>query len=215
MLTLAYIALAILGCGYVAISVLLGHIADFGGEGHGDAGHADPGAAEAAHMDYGVESSGHGAVSAGAHGAAAFHFPFFSPLALATLFASIGGFGLIAKYGLEVDDGTSLLLSVPAALVTAYLVTYGAWRLVAASTGSSEIRLEDLAGAAAEVITPIPAGGVGEVAAIVGSQRFTAPAREAEGSEIPRGAQVTVLRMVGTTLLVKAGERKEGGSGNA
>jgi membrane protein implicated in regulation of membrane protease activity len=203
-LTLTYLVLAVLGAGYLLISVLLGH-SDFGGGGDGSA-HADghaPGGGEA-HMDYGVDASGHASASAHAPHAPVFHFPFFSPLALATLFACIGGYGLIALYGLRVGDPASILIAIPAALVTAYLVTYAAFRIVGSSRGSSQIRLQDLAGAHAEVITPIPSGGVGEVAALVSGQRFTAPAREADGREVPRGATVTVLRMVGTTLLVKS-----------
>jgi hypothetical protein len=52
------------------------------------------------------------------------------------------------------------------------------------------------------VITPIPAGGIGEVAAIVKGQRFSGPAREQDGREVPRGAHVRVKAMVGTTLVV-------------
>lgn len=202
MLTLTYIALAVLGAGYLVVSVLMGHLFDFsGGDAH--AGHVDAGGADHAHMDYGVDSTGHGDATASAHGAAEFHFPFFSPLALATLFACLGAYGLIAQFGLKVAEGTSLLVAIPAAFGTAYLVTYMGWRIVSSSRGSSQIRLQDLAGSPAEVITPIPKDGLGEVAALVGGQRFTAPARESEGREVPRGAQVTVLRMVGTTLLVK------------
>jgi hypothetical protein len=49
------------------------------------------------------------------------------------------------------------------------------------------------------------------VAALVGGQRFTAPAREADGGALARGAAVTIVRMVGTTLLVtsqRAGGRE-------
>jgi membrane protein implicated in regulation of membrane protease activity len=199
LLTLTYIALAVLGAGYLLFSVFLGH-SDFGGEGHGDAG---PHGGDA-HMDYGVDASGHASASAHAPHAAEFHFPFFSPLALATLFACIGGYGLIALYGFRTSDASSILAAIPAAVATAYLITYAGWRIVGSSRGSSQIRLQDLAGAHAEVITPIPKDGLGEVAALVGGQRYTAPAREAHGREVPRGAQVTVLKMVGSTLLVES-----------
>ena len=56
----------------------------------------------------------------------------------------------------------------------------------------------------AEVITPIPAGGVGEAAAVVHGERFTASAREVDGLEVPRGAIVTVVRYTGATLYVRA-----------
>lgn len=202
MLTLTYLALAVLGAGYLLLSVFTGH-SDAGGDGHSDAGHVSHGGGDA-HMDYGVDAGGHASASADAAHAAEFHFPFFSPLALATLFACIGGYGLIALYGFHTKDATSILAAIPAAVVTAYLVTYAGWRIVGSSRGSSQIRLQDLVGVSAEVITPIPAGGLGEVAALVGGQRYTGAAREAHGREVPRGAQVKVLKMVGTTLLVES-----------
>jgi hypothetical protein len=45
---------------------------------------------------------------------------------------------------------------------------------------------------------------VGEVAVVVAGQRYTGPAREAEGREVPRGAVVTVVRVLGGTLGVSA-----------
>jgi membrane protein implicated in regulation of membrane protease activity len=199
LLTLTYLALAVLGAGYLVFSVFVGHFDFGGGDGHADAGHADGDT----HMDYGVDAAGHASASAHAPAAAEFHFPFFSPLALATLFACIGGYGLIALYGFRAKEATSILVAIPAAVATAYLVTYAGWRIVGSSRATSQIRLQDLAGAQAEVITPIPAGGVGEVAALVAGQRYTAPAREAHGREVPRGAHVKVLKMVGSTLIVE------------
>ena len=73
-----------------------------------------------------------------------------------------------------------------------------------ASIGSSEIRTRELVGAVGEVVTPIPAGGVGEVALIVGGQRFTNAAREVNGGDIPRGASIVVRQIGGATLLVEA-----------
>lgn len=195
MLTVAYIALAVLGCAYVLVSAFLGHASD------SDGGHDGP--AASSHSDYGVDGSGHGATHTGHGGDAAFHFPFFSPLALATLCAALGAWGLIAQFGFRVRGDASLLVAIPAALVTAYLVTWVSWRMVSGSRGTSAIRLDALAGAPAEVITPIPAGGVGEVAALVDGQRYTAPAREQGGGALARGTAVTVVRMVGTTLLVR------------
>jgi membrane protein implicated in regulation of membrane protease activity len=199
LLTLTYLALAVLGAGYLLFSVFLGH-SDFG---HGEGADAGPHGGDA-HMDYGVDAAGHASASAHAPHAAEFHFPFFSPLALATLFACIGGYGLIAIYGFGAKDAVSILAAIPAAVVTAYLITYAGWRIVRSSRGSSQIRLQDLVGVYAEVITPIPKEGLGEVAALVSGQRYTAPAREAQGREVPRGAQVKVLRMVGSTLLVES-----------
>lgn len=174
----------------------------FGGgdsDGGGDAGGAE------AQVDYGVDGGGHGTASAGADGAG-FSFPFFSPLAIATLLGTTGACGLIALKGFGLAGIRSLVAALPAALILTYIVTYASWRLVSRSRGSSQIRLEDLKGALAEVITPIPAGGIGEVAAMVAGQRYTAPARDEAGREVPRGARVTVRAMLGTTLIVYHGD---------
>jgi membrane protein implicated in regulation of membrane protease activity len=217
MLTLTYILFAAAGCLYVLIAAFLGHASDSVDFGHVHAGH-DAGAGHGGHdhghagdraygsdRAYGVGGGGHGSASAGTVGHPVFHFPFFSPLAIATLIAALGGFGLIGKYAFGLSDAGSLLLAVPAALATAYGVTYAGFRLVADARASSVIRMDQIAGSFAEVTAPIPAGGVGEAVAMVGGQRYSAPAREAGGGAVPRGATVTVVGMAGPTLLVKAG----------
>lgn len=202
MLTVAYIALAVLGCAYVLVAVFLGHHGDHAG---GDGAHA---AAHHESVSYGTEHGGQGTATAGDGAAAGFTFPLFSPLALATLFAAIGAYGLIAKYGFEVSDAASLGIAFPAALATAYAVTYFSWTVVTGSRGSSAIKVGALAGAEGEVLTPIPAGGLGEVAAFVEGQRFTAAAREAGGGALARGTSVVVERMAGSTLVVRARDQR-------
>lgn len=219
LLTLVYMAFAGLGCLYVVLAAFLGHASDLGG--HDSGGHGSGGGGHAAHSAdgrshggdsgqaghgqtaYGIAGGGHGGVHAPAPAAASFHFPFFSPLALATLVAAIGGYGLIAKAALGAGDGASLAMAVPAALLTAYAVTYAGWRLVRGSTSSSLIWLEDLEGADAEITVPIPAGGVGEAMTVTGGERYAAPAREVHGMEVACGATVTIVA-TGPTLLVRA-----------
>jgi hypothetical protein len=228
LLTLVYLAFAGLGTLYVLLAAFLGHGADAGGGAGGghvaaSGGHFFGGGAHAGHgstagdgahggghhegggAKYGVEGGGHGTVAASAPAAAAFHFPFFSPLALATLVAAIGGWGLIAKYALDAGDGASLAMAVPAALATAYFVTWAGWRIVSGARANSVIRMQDLAGRQAEVTVPIPAGGVGEASLLVEGQRYTAPAREAAGGAVARGAAVTIVT-AGPTLLVRAAQ---------
>lgn len=211
MLTLMYIGFAVVGTGYLLVSVLLGQL-DFGdGDGDGDGGDGH-GEGESESSSYGLDGSGHGTATADAGGGAAFHFPLFSPRALATLLASIGGFGLIGLHGFHLEGHGSLLLALPAALVTTYAITYVSWRVMRGSQGTSMIRLHELSGALAEVTTPIPAGGLGEVAAMVSGQRYSSSAREEDGKEVPRGTLVTVVNMVGSTLVVRIREKPEGGS---
>ena len=139
---------------------------------------------------------------AGADGT--FHFPLLSPSGLATLCGAIGAFGLIATCGFGLSDWNSVLAAVPLGLLFSYVATYAAWRVLVGSSTTSAIAAADLVGRDAEVITPIPAGGVGEAAALVNGQRYTSAAREVEGLEVPRGAVVSVVRLAGATLYVKA-----------
>jgi membrane protein implicated in regulation of membrane protease activity len=178
MLTLTYIVLAVVGCGYVAVAMAIGQLFDT------DGGLAD-----------GADPSG--------LGQAAFHFPFFSPSALATLCGSVGAIGLIAIFGGGLSDRASLLIALPGGMLFTYIVTYAAWRLLVSSVGTTAITPPDLVGVQAEILTPIPAGGVGEAAAFVRGQRFTAPAREVDGEAVPRGAVVSVVRLAGATLIVR------------
>jgi hypothetical protein len=201
-LTLTYIALAVIGCGYVLFSAFLGHLGPHESGGHEGSGHVHVHHSAGEH--YGLDGKGAGSTTSG-HGGEAFHFPFFSPLAVSTLLAAIGSYGLIALHGFHTSDGVSLLLALPAALLTAYGITYAGWRLASGSKGSDVITLARLAGVPAEVTVPIPAGGLGEAVAMVGGQRYGAPAREEDGREVPRGAPVTVVEMVGSTLVVRVG----------
>jgi membrane protein implicated in regulation of membrane protease activity len=136
-----------------------------------------------------------------------FHFPLLSPSGLATLAGSLGAFGLIVQFGFGLADWPSVMVAVPLAFAFSYAATYAAWRVLVGSSTTSAIAAADLAGVDAEVITPIPAGGVGEAAAFVGGQRFASPAREIDGLEVPRGAVVSVVRLAGSILLVKAAPR--------
>jgi membrane protein implicated in regulation of membrane protease activity len=214
LLNLVYMAFTGLGCLYVLLAAFLGHASDAGG-GHdagaaaGAGGHAASGGDFAGHAGHiAGHPAGHPATHAGSPAAARFRFPLFSPLALATVVASIGAWGLIAKYGFGASDGGSLALALPAAALTAYGVTWAGWRLVSGSRATSLIYRDDLVGALAEVTVPIPPGGVGEAVTDAGGQRYAAPAREASGAEVARGATVVILEASGTTLLVRAEPRQ-------
>ena len=62
MLVLGYIVLAVVGAGYILVSMLLGHLVDVGSHDPGAHAGAD---AHTATADYGVEHSGHGDATAG------------------------------------------------------------------------------------------------------------------------------------------------------
>ena len=139
----------------------------------------------------------------GGAGHAEFHFPLLSPLTLATFCGAIGALGLVATFGLHLSAGVNVAVALAGAMVFTYVVTYAAWRLLVSSTGTQTVRELDLVGATAEVLTPIPQDGLGEVAAMVRGQRHTAAARTADGSPVSRGLIVSVVRVAGATLIVE------------
>src|SRR5262245_7577574 len=164
MLTLVYLVMAGLGCFYMTAAFLLGHGDSGGHHAHAD-GHA-----------HGGHDSHAGEDSAWAKAASPLR-SFLSPMAVAMLFAAVGGWGLVGQHAIGLGS-SGLALARPPGWLTAFGVVNATARLAGGSQSpGSEIRMVEFFGAAAEVITPIPAGGLGEVAAIVGGQRYAGPAR--------------------------------------
>ena len=58
-------------------------------------------------------------------------------------------------------------------------------------------------GVIGNIITPIPAAGVGEIAYVQSGTRYTAPAREDTGAPVASGAAVKIVRIVGSQFYVK------------
>jgi membrane protein implicated in regulation of membrane protease activity len=76
-------------------------------------------------------------------------------------------------------------------------------RLLVAMQASSQVRTRELGGIVGEVIAPIAAGGVGEISYVAKGSRISSPARSATGQAIPRGALITIERVVGGTAQVR------------
>ena len=64
--------------------------------------------------------------------------------------------------------------------------------------------MASLAGQVASIISPIPAGGVGEIAYVQGGSRYSAPARAEGDLPIAAGQSVRISRVVGTQFYVEA-----------
>jgi membrane protein implicated in regulation of membrane protease activity len=186
-----YIFCFVVGAVYALIAgvgagVFGGHTHDGGLSGH-DLGHD---------IDHGA-AHGHPT----AHGEV--HLSPVSPVTITMFVTAFGGIGLIATRTL----GLPVLLCLPLALASGLLlaaVTFFTFaKLFQATEGSSEPRISELAGLEAEVITPIPVQGLGEIAYVARGSRFTAPARSEDGR--PHAAHSTVLieRVVGSVFCVR------------
>lgn len=153
---------------------------------------------------HGVDAGGHeiGADSGGSE----IHFSPMSPVVIATFVTAFGAMGLISTYALGVGAVMSVFFSVAVAAAIGGLVFYVFTKIFAVTQSSSEARQSDLAGTTAEVITPISAGGLGEVAYVLRGSRYTAAARTADGRAIARNRTVTIVKMVGGTMYVEGRE---------
>ena len=69
---------------------------------------------------------------------------------------------------------------------------------------SSESRIGSVVGQTASVITPIPVGGVGEIAYVQGGTRYTAPAREEDEKSVGNGRTVKICRIAGSQFYVRS-----------
>jgi len=203
--SIVYLILFFIGFGFAVISFILsglGHL----GTGH-EAGVGDH------HFDvggHGVDVSGHGVdtghhdVGAHADGSSAeLHLSPVSPITIAMFITSVGGVGFI----LQQIPGGNLLFSLPLALVSGFVIAgaafYFLYRIFLVTQASSNYSRESVLDLEAEVITTIPANGVGEIAYTAKGSRFNAPARSEEQVEIHKHAIVRMTKVVGNIFYVR------------
>jgi membrane protein implicated in regulation of membrane protease activity len=176
------------GVGFVftIVSAIFGH--EFGGHDvHVDVGHAHTG--------------GHAATETGQGGMPGLSL--LSPTVIASFVTAMGGFGMILA---RIDATKPLWISLPLSVIGGLLIAAAVFFLFNAIfklvQGSSESCVASLIGKSATIITPIPAGGVGEIAYVQGGTRYTAPARTSAEEPLPQGKTVYIVRIDGTQFYV-------------
>jgi membrane protein implicated in regulation of membrane protease activity len=178
-----YLFCLVVGFVFTLLSALLGHF--FGG--HGDHVGGSAGQAEA-----GADSSDMPGIS------------IFSPTIIAAFVTAFGGFGIIFS---EIPATNRAVVSAPLAIVAAFVVAACLYKFLAVlfrhTQGSSEPHVAALVGTVADIITPIPENGVGEIAYVVRGTRYTAPARAEKGGAVGSGKAVKITRVVGTQFYVE------------
>jgi len=132
-----------------------------------------------------------------------------SPITIAAFITSFGGVGIVATQLFHVSPEMSLLWATLGGVITGGVVYLLYGRLLVAMQASSEVRQRELTGIVGEVIAPISIGGVGEISYVAKGSRISSPARSAAGQAIPRGALVTIERVIGGTALVRPHSTEE------
>ncbi len=129
--------------------------------------------------------------------------PSLSPITVASFVTAFGAFGLIALGLFETTARWSLAWAAGGGLVVAVIAHFAFGYFLIAPQGSSEVKLKDIVGVVAEVITPIPADSVGEVAFVAQGGRMTYTAKSATGTLIARGTTVVIEKVVGGVAVVR------------
>ena len=129
--------------------------------------------------------------------------PSLSPVTIASFVTAFGAFGLIALGLFDTSAQWSLAWVAGGGLVVAVIAHFAFGYFLIAPQGSSEVKLRDIVGAVAEVITPIPADSVGEVAFVAQGGRMTYTAKSATGTLIARGTTVVIEKVVGGVAVVR------------
>jgi membrane-bound ClpP family serine protease len=178
-----YAICLIAGVGFAVFSAIAGHF--MGGQDHdlGTGGHAEAG----------FDHSGLPGISP------------FSPTFIACFATAFGALGFIFS---SIRATRSPWVSAPLAalggLVIAAIVFSIFESAFRKTQSSSECQVATLVGQTASIVTPIPENGVGEIAYVRASTRYTAPARSEQGKPIGHGQAVRITRIVGTQFFVDA-----------
>ncbi len=129
--------------------------------------------------------------------------PSLSPITIASFVTAFGAFGLISLGLFEVSTKISLIWATVGGLAMAAIAHFAFGYFLIAPQGSSEVRLRDIIGTTAEVITPIPSDSVGEIAFVAQGGRITYTAKAFNGVGIARGTTVTIEEVIGGIAVVR------------
>ncbi|MHB0879081.1 MAG: hypothetical protein ACYC5O_23840 [Anaerolineae bacterium] len=204
-MTTFYLGLIVLCGGFIALSFLVGELADFAGslsDGVSDLldsiGHVADAIGGAAHAGDVDAPHFEGADHPGGEA----HTP--SPFSLRTISmfgAGFGAGGLLGK-GLGLTDIASLVPAVGTGTIAGALM-YVFMRYVYGSVGTTSIGARDYVGLICRVSVPIPANGAGGISVVVKGQMKNIPAITADGAAVPAHAEVAIVAMDGGTAVVE------------
>lgn len=175
-----YLVCFFVGFGFAAISALMSGVFSGGAEAHVGAGHD-------------LHATAGDSV----------HFPLLSPVVLSMFVSTFGGSGYIFMKTLGLHPAAHVPLAALTAVGIALAVAWLLWKIFQLTQGSSEAVVADLVGVEAEVITAIPAEGLGEIAFTAKQARYNAPARTVDGKSLGPHTPVKIVKILGGTYLVE------------
>jgi hypothetical protein len=120
-----------------------------------------------------------------------------STLAIASFISSFGAFGLISVTLFDAGGIASLIAALSGGIVFG-IAAQLFFLYILSPTVSSEVQQSRLIGQVAEITTPIPINGVGQIAFVAQGGRVTYSARATDTTiTVERGTPVRIERLVG------------------
>ena len=120
---------------------------------------------------------------------------------VSTFVTAFGGAGALMHYTFKAGAAPGMGVAIVSALALAAVMALLLRKIVSSTQAGSEPR--SVTGLTAEVITPIPAGGLGEIAYVAKGARYVAPAREKGGGAVEKSAAVVIVETAGATCVVE------------
>jgi membrane protein implicated in regulation of membrane protease activity len=127
----------------------------------------------------------------------------FNPLVMASAITTFGGVGIISMVGFGMNSFISTIIALASAFVIGAALFFGVVRFMYGSQSNSVFSHDDLINIEAEILTPIPENGFGEIAYMVNGIRSTLSAKSTEGNPIRRGATVIIREIDGSVAMVQ------------
>jgi membrane protein implicated in regulation of membrane protease activity len=120
---------------------------------------------------------------------------------MAAFLTAFGVGGVVARY-YSLSHPAASGVGVVAGVVMASIV-YQFAKILYSQQASSEVRMQGLIGATAEVSVAIPEGGVGQISLNSGGERTDHIARSSDGRALSRGTTVVVTSLGAQAVVVK------------
>lgn len=129
------------------------------------------------------------------HEFAGHHVSPFNSLTIAAFCLAVGGIGLLSYQYVGLPGWLAIVVSTIGALLVSAAFFLAVWRPLVRSQGSSSPDIRDLIEALATVRVSIPASGLGEVGFSARGSRMQLPARSDNGTPLPSGTRVAIVRI--------------------
>lgn len=114
-----------------------------------------------------------------------------------------GSTGIVGTNLLDLTEVASIFLAGVISTGGASFFYFGLWKWLKQQENTLEDRREDVVGKTAEVSLTMTGESLGQITYTTDSGRTSGPARSANGETIRQGEIVEVLRVAGTTFIVK------------